>query len=159
LEILASEEDFAHKKHNLLQAMLAINDMFYTASPTVASLFAEDVFAWLDHKEIRFTQNVKFTGISGYDHVFDFVIPKSRKNPERIARAIANPNRQSAEVFLFSWNDIRNVRPSDAKAFAFLNDLEGDKKLSQNILDAFQNYDVTPVPWSNREKYVELLAA
>ena len=32
---------------SLLQAMLAVNDMFYLAVPMVASLFYEDVVAWL----------------------------------------------------------------------------------------------------------------
>ena len=39
------------ESYNLLQAMLAINDLFYLAVPLVASLFYEDVVSWLDiHK-------------------------------------------------------------------------------------------------------------
>ena len=45
--------------------MLAINDLFYLAVPVVASLFYEDVVAWLDLHEIRYTPKVKFTGKSG----------------------------------------------------------------------------------------------
>jgi len=84
----ASASNFAVQKHNLVQAMLAINDLFYLAAPTVASLFLEDVALWLDRSDIRYTPKVKFTGESGYDHVFDFVIPKSRAKPERIVKAI-----------------------------------------------------------------------
>ncbi|WP_418888699.1 DUF1829 domain-containing protein, partial [Methanothrix soehngenii] len=36
---------------------------------------------------------MKFTGKSGYDHLFDFVIPKSKKRPERILQAINRPSR------------------------------------------------------------------
>jgi hypothetical protein len=72
------------RKHNLLQAMLAVNDLFFLSIQMVASLFYEDVVSWLDTNEIRYTPNVKFTGKSGYDHLFDFVIPKSRRQPERI---------------------------------------------------------------------------
>ena len=50
----------------------------------VASLFYEDVVAWLDLHDVRYTPKVKFTGKTGYDHLFDFVIPKSRRQPERI---------------------------------------------------------------------------
>ncbi len=49
----------------------------------VLSLFYEDVVTWLDLHEIRYTPKVKFTGKSGFDHLFDFVIPKSRSSPER----------------------------------------------------------------------------
>ena len=55
LEAKASAEDFALRKHNLVQAMLAVNDLFYLASTSVASLFHEDVIAWLDLSEIRYT--------------------------------------------------------------------------------------------------------
>ena len=88
LQILASAENFAMRKHNLLQAMLAVNDMFYMAAPTVANIFYEDVEAWLDQHDIRHTPKVKFTGQTGYDHLFDFVIPKSRKQSERLIQTV-----------------------------------------------------------------------
>ena len=69
LEVHASPDHFALRKHNLVQAMLAVNDLFYLASPFVASLFYEDVVAWLELSEIRYTPKVKFTGKSGYDHL------------------------------------------------------------------------------------------
>jgi len=75
LETRASSENFALRKHNLVQAMLAVNDLFYLAQPMVRSLFVEDVVAWLDFHDIRYTPGVKFTGKSGYDHLFDFVVP------------------------------------------------------------------------------------
>src|SRR5580658_9728458 len=89
LEVHASPENFPARKHNLIQAILAVNDLFYLAQPVVESLFFEDVIAWLDASDIRYTPKVKFTGISGFDHLFDFVIPKSAsKQPERIMQAI-----------------------------------------------------------------------
>ena len=84
LEVHATAENFPLHKHNLIQAMLAVNDLFYLAKPVVESLFYEDVVAWLDANEIRYTPKVKFTGTSGYDHLFDFVIPEIEKQPERI---------------------------------------------------------------------------
>ena len=157
LEIHATPDNFPMRKHNLVQAMLAVNDMFYLATPMVASLFHEDVVNWLDLHEVRYTPNVKFTGKSGYDHVFDFVIPKSRRQPERILKAINRPDRDTAQVVAFSWIDTKEVRPADAKAFAFLNDMEHD--ISGTVLDALRNYDVHPVPWSQREQVREELAA
>src|SRR5207249_10549061 len=96
LEVHATVENFPLKKQSLIQAMLAVNDLFDLAKPVVESLFFEDVVSWLDANEIRYTPEVKFTGISGYDHLFNFVIPKSRKQPERIVQAINRPSRESA---------------------------------------------------------------
>jgi hypothetical protein len=39
LVVHASQDNFAVRKHNLVQAILAVNDMFYLAVPMVASLF------------------------------------------------------------------------------------------------------------------------
>jgi hypothetical protein len=158
LEVHASPENFPARKHNLIQAILAVNDLFYLASPIVESLFFEDVVAWLEANDIRYTPKVKFTGTSGFDHLFDFVIPKSaRKQPERIVQAINRPTRDSAEAFIYAWSDTREVRPSDSKAYAVLNDVE--QSISGGVLDAFRNYQIQPVPWSHRAEVVTELAA
>ncbi|MDZ7362743.1 MAG: DUF1829 domain-containing protein [candidate division KSB1 bacterium] len=150
LEIHASADNFALRKHSLIQAMLAVNDMFYLAVPMVASLFYEDVVAWLDLYEIRYTPKVKFTGKSGFDHLFDFVIPKSRRYPERILHTINRPSRDTAQALAFAWIDTKEVRPPDSKAYAFLNDSE--QTISLSVLEALRNYDVNPVLWTKREE-------
>ncbi len=157
LEVHASPDNFPLRKHNLVQAMLAVNDLFYLASPMVASLFYEDVVAWLDLSDIRYTPKVKFTGKSGYDHLFDFVIPKSRVQPERIMRAISRPNRDTAQSMAFSWIDTKEVRPRESRAYAILNDSE--HPISESVLDAMRNYDVRPVLWSGRDQARQELAA
>ena len=52
LVVRTTAKDFALKKHNLLQAMLAVNDLFYLATPMVRSFFVEDVEAWLRISDI-----------------------------------------------------------------------------------------------------------
>lgn len=156
LEVHASPENFPVRKHSLVQAMLAVNDMFYLAVPMVASLFYEDVVAWFDLVDVRYTPKVKFTGKSGYDHLFDFVIPKSRTQPERILNAINRPNRETAQSTAFAWIDTKDVRPEDSRAYALLNDV--DQSLSTSVVDAMRSYGVTPVAWSQREQYRQELA-
>jgi len=48
LSVDTNEENFALCKHNLIQSILAVNDLFYLAQPYVASVFLEDVTSWLD---------------------------------------------------------------------------------------------------------------
>ena len=158
LEVHATLENFPLRKHNLIQAMLAVNDLFYLAKPVVESLFFEDVVAWLDANEIRYTPKVRFTGTSGYDHLFDFVIPKSgKRQPERLIQAINRPKRDTAESFILAWLDTRQVRPPDSRAYAVLND--GEQPVSGGVMDAFRNYHIQPVPWSHRGEVVTELAA
>jgi len=156
LEVRATRDNFALRKHNLVQAMLAVNDLFYLATPMVTSLFHEDVVAWLELNEIRYTPRVKFTGKSGYDHLFDLVIPKSRVRPERIVRAINRPSRDAAQAMVFSWIDTREVRAPESRAYAVLNDAE--RSVSSDVVDALRSYDVHPVLWTHRDDAQEELA-
>jgi len=157
LQVMASPETFAIRKHNLIQAMMAVNDMFFLSMPMVASLFYEDVVAWLDYQDIRYTPSVKFTGKSGFDYLFDFVIPKSKLKSERILQTINRPNRETAKSLAFAWIDTKDVRPPESKAYAILNDQE--HTVSQEVDDALRSYDVIPVPWSRRDDVKQELAA
>ena len=156
IEVHASAENFPLRKHNLVQAMLAVNDLFYLSKPVVHSLFYEDVVAWLDAIDVRFTPSVKFTGTSGYDHHFDFAIPKSRKQPERIVQVINRPTRETALSFINAWGDTRQVRAPESKAYAMLND---DQPISGAVIEALRNYEIRPVPWAERVEVVTELAA
>lgn len=150
LEVSASAENFALRKHNLVQAMLAVNDLFYLAEPTVASLFHEDVIAWLDRRGIRYTPDVQFTGRTGYTHRFHFVIPKSRAQPERIVEDINRPDRNRAQAVAFKWMDTRDVRPAESRAYVLLNDAS-DGALGA-VSTALSSYGMLPVLWSKREE-------
>ena len=157
LEVPTSPSEFALRKHNLVQAMLAVNDLFYLAPSAIASFFQEDVEAWLNVNAIRYEPNVRFSGRSGYDHRFEFVVRASRERPERVLRTIDRPSRDTAQSVVFSWLDTREGRAAGCRAYAILND--SDRPIPADALDAFRNYGVQPVPWSDRDEVREELAA
>ena len=157
LTVRATSDTFAQKKHDLVQAILAINDMFYVASPVVNSLFLEDVSDWLRDADVRSLPKVRFTGKSGYDYTFDFAIPASRKAPERIVEAINHPTRDLIKRVAFAWIDTREARSPGSRAYAFINDREGPPPV--DALAALRNYDVRPVLWSHRDEVRDELAA
>ena len=157
IETRATPQTFALRKHNLVQAMLAVNDLFYLASPYTANLFYEDVVDWLDLCDIRYTPKVKFTGASGYDHSFDFVVPKSSAHPERLIRTVARPNRDMAQSMAFAWVDTRDARPNDSRAYVILNDQ--DASVPEAVSGALLSYDIRAVPWTRRQEAVPELAA
>ncbi|MBM3326373.1 MAG: DUF1829 domain-containing protein [Calditrichaeota bacterium] len=148
LQVFTYKDNFALRKHNLLQAILTVNDMFYLSEAVIKPLFLEDVTNWLDENSIRYIPRVKFSGKSGYDHLFDFVIPKSRTMPERIIRAINRPGKESAQAFVFAWLDTREVRPPDSQAYAIINDSDGS--IPASVTDALVSYEVAVVLWSLR---------
>lgn len=157
LSVEAEPEDFPRKKHALLQAMMTVNDMFMTAHPRVVSLFLEDVTRFLESKQIRFSPGVEFTGKTGFVHRFDFLIPKSQREPERLVRAINHPDKNQTLLLISSWSDTREVRPAGSKLIAVLNDEE--RAASPEIQEALGKYEILAVPWSRRDDHVDLLAA
>ncbi|MBF0345696.1 MAG: DUF1829 domain-containing protein [Nitrospirae bacterium] len=156
LEINATYDNFSIRKHNLVQAMLSLNDMFYLASSITTNLFLEDVESWLEHADIRFTPRVKFEGKSRYGHVFDFVIPKSKLAPERIIQTFNKPSRDTAETFVFKWLDTKGVRFVESQAYAVLNDQHNP--VSDSVVNALKNYQIKPVSWHNIESVKQELA-
>lgn len=157
LQTYATKENFGERKHSLIQAIMSVNDMFYTSKQNASNFFFEDVGIWLDMADIRYTSKISMIGKSHFYHKFDYVIPSYKSIPERILKVINNPNRDTASSFVFSWHDTRDTRAANSKAFAILNDT--DKKISSVVEDAFISYGIQPVPWSERSKYLDQLAA
>ena len=157
LQVDATFEDFALQKQSLLQAMLAVNDLHYTARPTVASLFAEDVAEWLTKSKILYDRNVDFKGKTGLNVRYDFVIRKSGMQPKRALWTISNPNPDSAKRTAFAWEDTREALGSKYKAFAMLNDKE--KPVPENVSIALFNYGIQPLKYSALDEAIEQLHA
>jgi len=155
LRVEAQRSNLPRRKHNLIQAMLAVNDMFVMAQAQVLSLFREDVEQFLHTNEIRFTAMIKLAGRSGFDHNFDFVIPSSSQAPERLLRAINRPGRDTVSSYIFAWSDTREVRAEDTQAYAILNDEE--RKPSGDLLQALRAYQIQPILWGQRERHVDVL--
>ena len=158
LEVEASRATFGVRKHNLLQAMMAVEDISYIAKPSDAERppFLDVVSGWMDESKVRYTPNVSLMGHSGYGHRFEFVIPKSDAKPERVVRAFNRPNRTAAMNMAFSWVDTRHARSDDSTAYAILND---ERPVADEVLVAMGAYGVSPVCWSDRDAALEELAA
>lgn len=147
LTITATVQNFPQKKHFLIQCILAVNDMFEFSRNNVASAYLEDIIAYLDDNDIRYTSNIQMQGKSGLSHHIDFVVSKSKSAPERILCAVSNPDVQKAKLLMFALNDIKAARTTESKQLVMLND---NKKVKDDIIKVFQTYDVEPLLWSQR---------
>jgi hypothetical protein len=156
LEVYTSPEAFPRGKHNLVQSMLAVNDLFYLAKPMVESLFFEDVETWLKANGVRMTARAKFTGATGYDHLFHFVIPSSGGTPERVVQAINRPSKDMAQQFIHEYTDTQKVRGIEWRAYAMLND---QNSVAGGVVEALKSYDIRPVLWTHRLEVLQELAA
>ena len=155
LRAIATEKDFPQKKHNLVQAILAVNDMFVMADAHVRSLFKEDVAAFLEQQQIPVFPEFELAGKSGFDHHFDFGLPKTRRHPQRIVQAINDLNRDRALSFAFAVADVKAIRAEPLDAYTFVNDEEHVP--SSETLGALRAYDIEPLFWSNRSQDYHVL--
>ena len=157
LQVKATAEDFPLKKQNLIQAMLAVNDLYYTARPTVASLFAEDVALWLKESDFLFQRNVEFSGKSGLNVRYDFVIPQNGVHSNLALWGIGDPSLASAKKTVFDWGDTQDARDEEYVPVVVLDDF--NSQVSDNVKNVFLTYGMRLVYWSCRKPAREELAA
>lgn len=157
IQTKADSSNFPVRKNNFIQAMLSIHNMFVLAQNSVSNLFYEDVQQWLEESNIRYVEKAKFTGQSGFDFMFDFIIPKTKQAPERLLQVINQPTKNNIEQILFSWLDTKATRPVNSQLFAVLND--EDNQIKSSIKNSLQNYDITPVLWTKKQIELPKLVA
>lgn len=149
---------FPQKKHMFVQAMLRVDDMFALSRARVASYFLDDVQTYFDQQDIFYSDNVQFVGKSGFSHNYDFLLQRSKNKPERLCQAVNNPNKSNMGNIIFKWNDTKPSRKEDSQLIVLLND---DNNIARGVEEAFKNYDVKVVRWSNRnqENILQLFSA
>jgi hypothetical protein len=89
--------------------------------------------------------------------MFDFIIPKSRKKPERLIQIAPYPNKNKIKDLMFRWKDTQEIRGTDVKSYTILNNQENP--IAASFIEALQAYESTPIPWSERDEFAEELAS
>ena len=152
LYITCSRDSLAQSKHMLSQCIIKVSDMFYLSRKNVKSIFIEDVQNFLDINNIRYIENVSFSGKSKLMSNYDFGIGKSNVAPERIIKVINNFDTTQAKNIIFSWTDTVEERKNKSQLYTFIQDFE--KPISKEALSALKEYSIVPVLWSKRNDYI-----
>lgn len=158
LTMKAKPNQFAQKKHSFIQCMIRVDDMYMLSRSKVSSYFIDDIQTFFDSNQIYYTDNVQFNGVSGFNHNYDFLMQRSATKPERLCTAINNPSKSTIGNAIFAWDDTKPSRRNDSKLIVLLND---SSNISDSIITACNNYDISMIKWSEREKKenIELLSA
>lgn len=152
LLIDATNSNIGQKKHNLLQAILAVNDLHTLSTQNVYSLFKEDVENYFNSKDIFPSKDIKITGKTGFDHNIDFLLTATKVKPERLIRAINNPKKDAIFGAIFAFNDILEAREQKSDNFIIYNDIENPP--TTDIIAALKNYSIIDVPWSKIDSHL-----
>ncbi len=154
LVLKAPANEFARKKHAFIQCLLKVNDMYMLSRTRISSIFLDDVMGFFEQREIYPVENVQFTGISGFYHNYDFVLQKTKNNPERICLAVNNASKATIGNIIFSWNDTKPSRKNgDSQLIVLMND---QNTIGKGAEDAFESYAIKGIPWSKREEQANL---
>lgn len=151
LIIEADFENFSQSKHNLLSAIIEINDLYVLSKNNVSSIFKEDVRTYLDNQDIIYTPDFISKGVTGLEFNFDFQI--AQKNKEIVIKSFNTINKSNLPTFLFSWEDIKPVREKitkkEVKAIAIINDV--DKEIKNEFIDALKSKNANFILWSEKD--------
>lgn len=150
LSVECNANTFAQKKHNLLTAVLELNDLYVLSEHNVASIFKEDVRQYLDELNVIYTADFISKGTTGLEFTFDFQI--SKRDEEVVIKSFNSLNKATLSSFLFSWEDIKPVRERTSKksvrAIAVVNDENKDVK--SEFIDALNAKKAGSILWSQR---------
>lgn len=150
LSVECNASNFSQKKHNLLTAMLELNDLYMLSEHSIASIFKEDVRKYLEELNINFTVDFLSRGTTGLEFNFDFHI--SKKEEELVIKSFNSLNKTNLPVFLFAWEDIKPVREraskKNVKAIAIVNDNNKDAK--SEFVEALKTKKAEHILWSER---------
>ena len=163
---VAKKSDFPAKKHDLLSAILEVNDMVVLARPSVRRLFKEDVAEYLDGLEIISAPQFGCRGSSGIHFSFDFLI--SGKKEEIVVNAFSKIDKPKTVQFLYGLKDIRGLREKQSRkklsSVVVINDDWHDSEIGgargrpalapaqEKYINAIESEGYSCILWSDRDK-------
>ena len=150
----AKESQFPQKKHAMVQAMLAIDELYETEPKAEKDFFAEDVKAYFDKNSIFYSDTVKFEGKSGSTATYDLLFQRNKNHPERLCNIVNKMSESSRNMMIFNWMDIAPIRKPDSMLIVILNDIV--REVEDKDISALESYNITPALFSEPEKLLTL---
>lgn len=153
IQLSCTNEDFPEKFHNFLQTILAVDNLGYFSESNVKSMFFEDVAVWLETNNISYVANRELIGRSGLSFKFPFYIPGDKTYQKSLIQLVGNP-KHTPKAQLFEWADLNDP---NIKKITLVND--DYIKPSRKFNDAFAEYGVTSLKWSEKDRLLEELVS
>lgn len=154
---------FANRKHGFIQAMQAIDGLFYTSKAGTRSLFMEDVSDWLRESGVHHTSNIMLQGRI-YSHHVDFIMSETRiDQKKRVLQIMDNPTKDRLANLLLMKEDLG----SSIEMYVMIND---DRRAPEHgagsgrtpqadiVFAAAESLDMNPVLWSDRDGSIPSLS-
>ena len=155
---VATAHNFPQKKHMMIQAMLAIDDLYIASPESVKDFFLEDIETYFASNDIICTKDFSLIGKTGTIYTYDFHFQRTRNRGERFCKGFNKLNLSKRDLTLFNWIDTQDKRGESGELIVLYNDTSS---VSDEIITGFTNWGVKTVPFSHRQEsqYLELFAS
>jgi Domain of unknown function DUF1829/Domain of unknown function DUF1828 len=181
----ATPDTVGERLQSFLQAMLALNTLSHisasrpaslglvssagsdidehhflaerSSGPVSAEIFQAGIERFFADSGIKHKRAEALSGRSGLSYSVDFVIPHTQQRPLRYIKLVPKPSKSALRPILLMVLDTRENRPPDSRFYVFLNDAR--RKVSGQLLEPLQSYGVAAIRWTEREEYIQELAA
>lgn len=161
LFIYAQQKDLGQAIHSLLQSTLAISDLLQINKKTIKNLFFEEVNEYFNENEDVFDPfpDIEIQGKSKLTHRFDYLMNVKNKE-KKLVRLVNNLDQVQLERTLLSWQDTSKQRLKRYKENLGMVVLINDKNkpISDSFDEAFKQYDIDPIEFSNKTAVKESLS-
>jgi len=156
ITVTASSHDFPQKKHSMVQAMLAIDDIYEVSQENVKNFFIDDIQFFLDTNEIYYSKDFSLIGKTGSLYTYEFHFQRTKNMQERFCKVINKMKESNRNLTIFNWIDTQEKRNNEGRLIVLLND---EYHINTFDIDALKNYDIEPVLFSQRQKNMNIFMA
>jgi hypothetical protein len=153
---VATEQTFPQKKHLMVQAMLAVDDMFEVRPDNIKNFFVEDIQTFFDEHEVFYSRDFSLIGKTGSLYTYEFHFQRTKQKPERFCKALNRVRESNRNMTIFNWVDTQEKRNNEGQLIVMLND---ENTVDSSDVDAFRNYNTEPVLFSQLQASMELFSA
>lgn len=154
LVMTTTKQSLANHQHLLLQCMLKLDDLYYLSRQNVRSAFQEDIKAYLDSRDIGYTQSVFLVGKSGLPYKYDFLFQKTKRRPSIFCVAHNKLDVAQTKMLLFDWQDIHMNR-EDRQLLVVYNGQVSQPEKGMQIL---KEYDIRTIDFENKDEFLDAVA-
>jgi len=161
LFILTDKNNLGRGIHSLIQGILSVSDSLWYGKRTIKNLFIEEVANYFnEHKELYDPfPDIEIQGKSKLSHRFDYLMNTANRS-KKLVKVINNLDQTQLERTLLSWSDTNEQRKASynntVSMVALINDK--DKEIAPHFIEAFYEYEIEPLGFSNKKKIQKSLS-
>ena len=139
LTIHCTVQNFAKKKHSILQAIIKVYDLSLSAQTRTIVDFSSEIVDYFNKNNIYFMQDISIVGKTGFVHTYDFSLARDQLFNERFCKTLNKLNRTNVVNTIFGWQETKEQRRGPSDLIVFTNELTNS---SESYVKGLMEYGI-----------------